>query len=139
MKIGIRVIFSLVVLAVVGCTKFRAIESTAPSSEIEKPAANTSTMDASFYGKQFAGKKTASGDIYQPEKMTAAHRTLPFGTILRISNPATGKSVEVRVNDRGPFVKGRELDLSNAAANALGLEDDGVSKVSVEILERSSS
>lgn len=76
---------------------------------------------ASFYAKKFHGRKTASGDRYDQNEMTCAHRTLPFGTELEVTNPETGKSVDVTVNDRGPYKKNRALDLSKAAARKLGI------------------
>lgn len=82
---------------------------------------------ASFYGAKFHGKKTASGEIFDQNEMTCAHRTLPFGTELEVTNPDNGKTVNVTVNDRGPFMKNRVLDLSKAAARKLGIT--GLAKV----------
>jgi rare lipoprotein A len=76
---------------------------------------------ASWYGHPFDGRLTASGEIYDMEKMTAAHRTYPFGTVLSVENLANGKTTEVRINDRGPFVQGRIVDLSHAAAQAISM------------------
>jgi rare lipoprotein A len=84
---------------------------------------------ASWYGKQFAGKQTANGEIFDPNGMTAAHRTLKFGTCVKVELVSNGKTVEVRVNDRGPFVKDRIIDLSEEAAKQLGLIDEGVGRV----------
>jgi len=86
---------------------------------------------ASWYGPGFHGKKTASGERYNQNAMTAAHKTLPFGTIVKVTDQTTGKSVKVTINDRGPFHKGRIIDLSRAAADRLGTYDDGVGKVCV--------
>ena len=83
--------------------------------------AASSTVTATWYGNELAGNRTASGEIFNPNGLTAAHRTLPFGTCLRVGNPKTGKSVKVRVNDRGPFTKGISLDLSAGAARAIGM------------------
>lgn len=93
-------------------------------------------MVASWYGRAFHGKKTASGEIFNMYAYTAAHKTLPLGTILKVTDPDTGKSVTVKVNDRGPFVRGRDLDLSYAAAKKIGLIKKGVGKVYVEVLNR---
>jgi rare lipoprotein A len=82
---------------------------------------------ASYYGGRHAGKKTASGEIFRPSKLTAAHKSLPFGTRLKVTYK--GKSIVVKVNDRGPFVKGRSLDLSEGAAKQLGFKSKGVAKV----------
>jgi rare lipoprotein A len=76
---------------------------------------------ATWYGNEHAGKRTASGERFNPAGLTAAHRSLPFGTCLRVSNPKSGRSVSVRVNDRGPFTKGVSLDLSHGAARAIGM------------------
>ena len=76
---------------------------------------------ATWYGQEHAGKRTASGERFNPDGLTAAHRSLPFGTCLRVSNPKTGRSVSVHVNDRGPFTKGVSLDLSHGAAQAIGM------------------
>jgi rare lipoprotein A len=76
---------------------------------------------ATWYGNEHAGKRTASGERFNPAGLTAAHRSLPFGTCLRVGNPKTGRSVSVRVNDRGPFTKGVSLDLSHGAARAIGM------------------
>ena len=84
---------------------------------------------ASYYGASFRGRPTASGEPFDPDGLTAAHRTLPFGTCLRVESARTGRSVEVRVNDRGPFVEGRILDLSERAARDLGLTAQGVARV----------
>src|SRR5262245_51785618 len=76
---------------------------------------------ATWYGHEYAGNRTASGERFNPNGLTAAHRSLPFGTCLRVANPKTGRSVSVRVNDRGPFTKGVSLDLSHGAARAIGM------------------
>lgn len=89
---------------------------------------------ASWYGRQHQGRPTASGEAFDMNKLTAAHRTLPFGTRLRVTNVKNGKSVVVRVNDRGPHVPGRVLDLSYRAARALGMTDAGVARVEVVVL-----
>ncbi|RLC50896.1 MAG: hypothetical protein DRZ79_03660 [Candidatus Cloacimonadota bacterium] len=92
-------------------------------------------MMTSYYGKKFQGKRTSSGEIFDMNKLTCAHKTLPFGTRLKVINESNGKSVVVRVNDRGPFVAGRDLDLSFAAARKIGLIGIGVKKLKVIILE----
>jgi rare lipoprotein A (peptidoglycan hydrolase) len=100
----------------------------------EPPGVEPETMVASYYAKYFHGRRTANGEIYDHYAMTCAHKTLPFDTKLIVRNPKTGKSVEVRVNDRGPFPKGRDIDLSYAAAKALGLIRPGVAPVEVVII-----
>ena len=88
--------------------------------------------EASYYGKGFHGKKTASGEKFNQHKLTAAHPTLPLGTDAKVTNLETGKSAEVEINDRGPYVKGRDLDLSKDAAKKLGITKDGVAPVKIE-------
>jgi rare lipoprotein A len=87
---------------------------------------------ASFYSDAFEGKQTANGEIYKSSKMTAAHRTLPFGTEVKVTNLSNQRTVKVTVNDRGPFTKGRVIDLSRAAAVKLDFVDQGVTKVQIE-------
>jgi rare lipoprotein A (peptidoglycan hydrolase) len=101
--------------------------------------ADTVFGKASFYGKKFHGRKTANGEIYNMHRMTAAHRTLPFGTLVQVTNLKNNKSVIVRINDRGPFIPGRMIDLSYAAAQRLDFINDGVVKVKVEKLKLLSS
>jgi rare lipoprotein A len=89
----------------------------------------------SMYASQFAGRTTASGERYDPGALTMAHPTLPFGTLVRVTNAENGRSVELRVNDRGPFVAGRIADVSPAAARALGMIADGVVNGTVEVIK----
>lgn len=93
------------------------------------------TGQCSFYGPEFEGRKTSNGEIYDAKKMTAAHTSLPFGTVLLVENPENGKKVRVRINDRGPFKKGRVLDLSYAAAQELGILSKGTAQISATIVE----
>lgn len=90
------------------------------------------TMKSSWYGPGFHGKKTANGEIYDQMALTAAHKSLKFGTLLKVTNPRNGRSVIVRINDRGPYIEGRDLDLSKAAAKELGLMRRGVARMKVE-------
>jgi len=92
------------------------------------------TMKASWYGPKFHGKLTANGEIYDQMALTAAHKSLSFGTLLKVTNPRNGRSVIVRINDRGPYVEGRDLDLSKAAAIELGMLKKGVGRVKIEEL-----
>jgi len=89
---------------------------------------------ASWYGEPFHGRRTASGERYDMHQLTAAHRTLPFGTVVRVTRRDSGARVEVRINDRGPFVRGRIIDLSYAAARRIGLDVDGVAPVEVVVV-----
>jgi rare lipoprotein A len=102
--------------------------------EVYPPEADYVT--ASWYGPKFHGRPTASGERFNMYALTAAHREFPFGTRLRVTNPENNKSVVVTINDRGPFVPGRELDLSYAAAKEIGLIDKGVGRVRIEYLGR---
>src|SRR5688572_5675466 len=91
--------------------------------------------NASYYADKFHNRKTANGERYHRDSMTAAHKTLPFGTIVRVTNPKTNKTVIVRINDRGPMKKGRKIDLSKAAAKKLGITQQGVVSVKIEVVK----
>ena len=90
---------------------------------------------ASYYGSRFHGRRTASGERFDMNAMTAAHKTLPFGTKVRVTNPGTGKSVVVRINDRGPYAHGREIDVSRRAATELGLIQRGHGTVELALVD----
>ena len=94
---------------------------------------------SSYYADKFHGRKTANGEIFNMHDYTAAHRNLPFGTVLLVTNLENGKKVKVRVNDRGPYVAGRILDLSLQAAKDIGLIKTGVAKVNIKILKLGSN
>lgn len=100
-----------------------------PSGDVQKGL-------ASWYGADFHGKRTSNKEIYNMYAMTAAHKTLPFGTYVKVTNLENGRSVVVRINDRGPFVKGRIIDLSYAAAKKLGMSNTGVVPVKIKVLKR---
>ena len=93
-------------------------------------------VTASYYAEDFHGKKTSNGERFNMNDLTCAHKSLPFDTILKVTNLANGKSVQVRVNDRGPFVATREIDLSKAAAVKLGMIGTGTTKVKLEIVKK---
>lgn len=105
-----------------------------PTRPTPTPSTIIETGLASWYGAKHQGKRTASGEIFDQKKFTAAHRTLPWGSIVKVTNLDNGKSVEVRINDRGPFTNGRVIDLSRAAARALGMVESGVSPARLELL-----
>ena len=90
--------------------------------------------EASYYGAAFAGRPTANGETFNPAQMTAAHRTLPFGTKLRVTNTLNGRSVVVRVNDRGPYADNRVIDLSRGAAERIGMIHTGTAQVKLEVI-----
>jgi len=94
---------------------------------------------ASYYAHKFDGRKTTSGEHYRPDKLTAASKTLPLGTVVKVENPKNGKAVKVKINDRGPFVKGRGLDLSRLAAEKIGIIHKGVAPVKVTIPPKESA
>ncbi len=116
--------------------------STAPAGDPAAPPAATDQASglavqvgyASWYGPNFAGRLTSNGEIFDPSKLTAAHLTLPFGTLVKVTNLVNGESVVVRINDRGPYKDGRIIDLSRAAAAALGMEKMGGAQVRLEPL-----
>src|SRR6187399_9465 len=97
--------------------------------------AQTQTGKASFYADKFEGSPTASGEKYKHGKLTAAHKSLPFGTKLRVTNIANNQTVEVVVNDRGPYVDGRVIDLSKSAAEKLGFINQGLAEVKIEVID----
>ena len=89
-----------------------------------------------MYGNDFAGRKTASGDPFDPTALTMAHRTLPFGTRVRVTNLTNGRAVNVTINDRGPFIGGRIIDLSRGAASVIGMTGQGLARVRMEVIGR---
>jgi rare lipoprotein A len=97
--------------------------------------AQSQTGKASFYSDKFEGQSTASGEKYKRNKLTAAHKTLPFGTKVRVTNLSNGNTVDVVINDRGPFVEGRVIDLSKAAAQKLGFINQGLTDVKLEVID----
>jgi rare lipoprotein A len=149
LKSLIIVLFTLAIGALVGFTVLKGeknvenerilIEEFVPVT-VKENTVNTSavklidrgTLKASWYGPRFHGKFTANGEVYDQMALTAAHKSLSFGTLLKITNPKNGKSVIVRINDRGPYIEGRELDLSKGAAIELGILEKGVARVKVQ-------
>jgi len=123
-RFGIVVAILVVCLAVAGCF----------NRANPRQSRTFQTGYASWYGRDFQGRSTASGEIFDMHDYTAAHRSLPFGTRVRVTNEANGRSVVVRINDRGPWVEGRILDLSYAAAKALGMIESGVARVRLEVM-----
>lgn len=115
--------------------RVRAIAKVPVDTDVKRTVGNSRpgvTVIASYYGNEFAGRPTASGEKFNPSGMTAAHRTLPLGTRVEVTHAHNGRSVVVRINDRGPFIKGRSIDLSAAAARAIGL--GGLGRVHLDIL-----
>ncbi len=124
MRSRVAVLALMVVLAY-GC---------ATSQPPQPRPAETLQGVASWYGEEFAGRTTANGEIFDPSLLTAAHRSLPFGTIVDVTNPKTSQTVRVRVNDRGPYIGGRIIDLSYAAAKQIGLIEPGIGEVIFKIV-----
>ena len=110
---------------VVGCNS---------SPSVQRWGGHTDKGLASWYGNEFHGRPTASGETFDQYAMTAAHRTFPFGTVVRVNNLSNGRAVDVRINDRGPFIRGRIIDLSRAAAQRVDMIVDGVVPVRIEVL-----
>lgn len=129
MQVSIKTLFLLLCMAILaGC-------SSAPlSGSAGKWAGHKESGQASYYADKFQNRKTASGQLYKANLKTAAHRTLPFGTKVRVTNVKNGKSVVVRINDRGPFVRGRIIDLSRSAFSSIGNTRDGLINVRIEVL-----
>lgn len=104
----------------------------ATQAAAEDPVVYREEGTASYYADKFEGKKTASGERFDQDKLTAAHPELPLGSEVTVKNPETGKEIEVEVNDRGPYVGSRDIDLSKAAAKELGITEEGVAPVEIE-------
>ena len=139
-KSCLRSFVLLSLLALAGCAS-----QTPPPAAAPPPAPSTAPAPvpiqpffsqsgtASFYGAAHEGKTTANGEKFDPAAFTAAHLTLAFGTVVRVTNLSNGKMVKVAINDRGPVTKGRIIDLSSAAARVLDMEDSGIAKVRLEV------
>lgn len=132
----------LLLVSSAACTPAAGVASVAPTGAAgaqalpAQPSASATIEEgvASWYGPGFAGRLTASGEVFDPNELTAAHRTLPFGTRVRVTSVRSGRSVVVRINDRGPFAKNRIIDLSRAAAEAIGMIGSGVSRVRLSLV-----
>ena len=121
-------------LVLVGCAKKVPPEVPTPTPAPAAPAGPRLSGTASWYGDAFAGRPTASGVPFDPDALTAAHRTLPFGTIVRVERVDSGAAVTVVINDRGAFGGNRVIDLSEAAAAALDMIDDGLAPVKITVV-----
>jgi rare lipoprotein A len=135
MRVGAIVQLILLSLLALGC----ASSPRFVVREAAEAATSSSTFVqdgiASYYAEEFHGRKTSSGETYDMNDLTAAHQTLPFGTVVKVTNKTTGRSVIVRINDRGPFLKDRIIDLSLGAAEKIGMIGPGTAEVHLEILE----
>jgi rare lipoprotein A len=128
-RVGRRLLSPLLVLGTLA-----ACAAPARSRAVPVAIGHEESGLASWYGHPYHGRRTASGEVYDMGQMTAAHRTMPFGTWVRVTSTNTGRSVEVRINDRGPFEKGRIIDLSYAAAQRLGVVGPGVIPVRLRVI-----
>jgi rare lipoprotein A (peptidoglycan hydrolase) len=137
--------FVAVIGVVVAAAMFGCSEQRAPEDQYSAPAPYQSYSSvprrgrlevASWYGPGFVGHITSDGEIFNPNELTAASKTLPIGSRVRVTNPDNGRSVVVRINDRGPYVRGRNLDLSRSAARDIGLTAEGVGRVRVSAVGR---
>lgn len=130
---------ALACLLVLGCSTGSGaplpVPERAPSAEAPSGAASRQIGRASWYGPYHHGRKTANGEIYDMNALTAAHRTLPLGTWVRVTNLGNGRTVVVRLNDRGPYIDGRIIDLSRKAAEILDMVEKGLAEVSIEVLQ----
>jgi rare lipoprotein A len=124
---------ALAVLLVSGCGH-KKVKARLPSHTRPVKPGDTESGIASWYGHPYHGRAAANGEIYDMEKMTAAHRTLPFNTFVRVQNLSNGKTVDVRITDRGPFNKGRIIDLSHAAAQRIEMIGPGMANVKVVVI-----
>ncbi len=124
-----EVIFLLFIFAAAGCAQTKAVSYRTLE---EGSIAYREVGLASWYGEEYHGRRTSSGEVYDMYAMTAAHRTLPFQLRVRVTNLENGKKAEFRINDRGPFIPGRIIDLSKKGARELGIEGPGTARVSVE-------
>lgn len=144
MKVVLKILYiSLLLLIIAGCSPSVRFAEKSGTTNI-KPgkvettkavAGETFKGYASFYADKFHGRKTSSGEVFDMNGFTAAHRTLPFGTKVKVTNIKNGKSIVVKINDRGPFKEERIIDLSKAAAESIDMVNDGVAEVEIKILE----
>lgn len=125
---NIRHLFIVIVVFIISSCTMPARRSPYAAGYVERGV-------ASWYGEDFHGRPTSSGEIYNMYDLTAAHKLIPLGTVAKITNLDNGRSVVVKINDRGPFVDGRVIDLSYSAASEIGMVDEGVSKVEIKVLK----
>lgn len=122
-------------MAICAAMLLMAPASASAQDEINDSEAIFGSGTASYYGRELAGNRTANGERFDPNALTAAHRTLPFGSRVRVTNLTNGQSVVVRINDRGPFVHGRVIDVSHAAAREIGMHRSGLAKVTMTLVD----
>ena len=144
-RVAVHILLILAIGLTSGCFSRPRYRTSPPGSDSEKTTADApviSTKDAfqvglaSYYAHKFHGRPTASGEIFDMYGLTAAHRELPLGTVIHVTHLGNGRSVKVKVNDRGPFIEGRILDLSLGAARRLDMVEEGVARVKIRIIKR---
>ncbi len=133
-------LIAVVTLLIVGCSSHPRFRDEPVSKRYkDRPAklkkGQTWRGVASYYGPKFHGRKTSNGEVFDMHRFTAAHKTLPFGTILEVTNLKNGKKCQVRINDRGPFIEGRIIDLSMGSAKKIGMINDGIAEVELKIIK----
>jgi rare lipoprotein A len=128
-------IMRIIRILAIGCALLLPLSISPESAKAGGEGKHLGTGHASYYGNEFSGRRTASGEKYTPGALTAAHRTVRFGGKVRVTHIGNGREVTVRVNDRGPFVKGRVIDLSYAAAQKIGLHKSGTARVRLTLVE----
>jgi rare lipoprotein A len=133
-------LYILVSLILFGCSSTTRFPGSNDNSENDTRTKNLNVLEietgtASFYADEFDGKKTANGEVYDMNDLTAAHSSLPFNTLVKVTNLSNGKSVEVRINDRMPQFKGRIIDLSLAAARRIEMINTGIQEVKLEVIK----
>ena len=136
---GARLLLVLVLGLLAACSSSRSVSHGRRTPHDTPRGAYTQTGLGSYYAAKFAGRPTASGSVYRPDQMTAAHNTLPFGTLIRVTNTRNGRSVEVTVTDRGPHTKGYIVDVSRRAAVQLDIIEAGVVPVQLVVLKTAAS
>jgi rare lipoprotein A len=129
-----RLLMLAAVFSVAACAGLRAPAPEPPTATSEQPVWRQ-TGTASWYGRSHHGRVTASGERFDMNGLTAAHRSLELGTVVRVTSLASGEIIKVRINDRGPYIRGRVIDLSTKAARRLGIHEAGLAKVRVEVFE----
>ena len=136
MRFVVKTLVAILISAFMwGCSSMKPVDPSAQPTAIRDRPNYIETGKASFYANLHQAKKTASGEIYDHKLNTAAHKKLPFGTKVRVTNLENGKTVIVKINDRGPFIRGRILDLSKSAFSSIASVSSGIIEVKIEVIE----
>ncbi len=134
-RLAVAALLVVLAIGVGGCRRKRTASSKPPSTPPAVPGLYVEEGLASWYGHPYHGRPTANGEIYDMEKMTAAHRTLPFNTWVKVTNMENKRETKLRINDRGPFIEGRIIDLSRVGAEAIAMLGPGTAVVRIEVVE----